>query len=169
MNSNLFLLAAVAGVAVVGPIQARSANQQSPPEPLEVDMFYQYSATDDDAEVTIDVESSIAIDSLTVLASDGHRVMYVRSGDNLGLREIEVESDERDRDEVRRGRRQQDIRVLRVQHKVVRRNTRWICGLGIKGVQCSRSGTESSDLLLALPGSESSPPRRTAAQIASLP
>jgi hypothetical protein len=102
MNSKLFLLAAVAGVAVVGPIQARSANQQSSPEPLEIDMFYQYSATDDDAEVTIDVESSIAIDSLTVLAPDGHRVMYVRSGDNLGLRQIEVESDEPSVEEVQR-------------------------------------------------------------------
>jgi hypothetical protein len=100
MNAKLFLLAAVAGVAAVGPIQARNANQQSPAEPLEVDMFYQYSATDDDAEVTIDVESSIAIDSLTVLAPDGHTVMLVRSGDDLGLRQIEVESDEPSVEEV---------------------------------------------------------------------
>jgi hypothetical protein len=56
--------------------------------------FYQYSATDDDAEVTIDVESDIAIDHLTAVAPDGHTVLTVRSLDQLGLREIEVESDE---------------------------------------------------------------------------
>ena len=92
MNSKLFLLITVAGVVAAGPSQAR--NRESPAEPLEVDMFYQYSATDDDAEVTIDVESSIAIDWLKALAPDGHTVMLVRSRDHLGLRQIEVESDE---------------------------------------------------------------------------
>jgi hypothetical protein len=94
MNSKLFLLAAVTGVLAVDPSHARNAEPQRPAEPIDVEMFYQYSATDDDAEVTIDVESGIAIDHLTALAPDGHTVVIVRSHDHLGLREIEVESDE---------------------------------------------------------------------------
>jgi hypothetical protein len=94
MNSKLFLLAAVVGVVAVDTSQARNAEWASPAEPLEVDMFYQYSATDNDAEVTIDIESGIAIDHLTALAPDGHTVVMVRSQDGLGLREIELESDE---------------------------------------------------------------------------
>ncbi len=62
MNCHVFLLAAV---VAFGPSQACNADQQSPVEPLEVEMFYQYSTADDDAEVTIDVESSIAIDRLS--------------------------------------------------------------------------------------------------------
>jgi hypothetical protein len=102
VSSNVFLLAAIAAVAGVGPSQAHDASQLWPAEPLEIDMFYQYSATNDDAEVTIDVESSIAIDRLTVLAPDGHTVMLVRAGDHLGLRHIEVESDEPSVEKVQR-------------------------------------------------------------------
>jgi hypothetical protein len=101
MNSKLFLLAAIAAVTV-RPSQAHDANQRSPAEPLEVEMFYQYSATDNDAEVTIDVESNIAIDRLAVLAPDGRTVMLLQSGDRLGLRQIEVESDEPSVEEVQR-------------------------------------------------------------------
>lgn len=100
MNCKLLLLAVVAGVAALGPAQARA--DRPPPAEVDVDLFYQYSATDDDAEVTIDVESDIAIDQLTALAPDGHTVVIVRSRDGLGLREIEVESDEPSVEDVQR-------------------------------------------------------------------
>jgi hypothetical protein len=102
MNFKLILLAAVAGVVAVGPSHARNADPQRPAEPIDVEMFYQYSATDNDAEVTIDVESGIAIDHLTALAPDGHTVVIVQSRDQLGLREIEVESDEPSVEAVKR-------------------------------------------------------------------
>jgi hypothetical protein len=38
MNSQLFLLAAIAAVAAVGPSQAHDANKRSPAQPLEIDM-----------------------------------------------------------------------------------------------------------------------------------
>jgi hypothetical protein len=102
MNSKLFLLSAVAGVLAADPSYPQNSDSQGPPEPIDVEMFYQYSATDNDAEVTIDVESGIAIDHLTALAPDGHTVVIVQSHDRLGLREIEVESDEPSVEEVQR-------------------------------------------------------------------
>ena len=58
-------------------------------------MFYQFSATDDDAEVTIGIETpDHPIDSLVILAPGGRTVANVRSRDRLGLAEVELESAE---------------------------------------------------------------------------
>lgn len=70
-------------------------------EPLDIEMFYQYSATDDDAEVTIGIESpDNPIDSLVIVAPHGRAVATVRSRDRLGLAEVELESAEPSVDEV---------------------------------------------------------------------
>lgn len=62
---------------------------------LDLEMFYQHSTTDDDAEVTIGVEMpDHPIDFLAVVAPDGHTVATVRSRDRLGLAEVELESAE---------------------------------------------------------------------------
>jgi hypothetical protein len=46
---------------------------------LDLEMFYQYSATDDDAEVTIGVGMpEHPIDFLAIIAPDGHTVATVR-------------------------------------------------------------------------------------------
>jgi hypothetical protein len=65
-------------------------------------MFYQFSQTGNDAEVTIGVESGKAIDVLAVDGPDGRRVASVRSADKLGLAEIELESAEPSVEEVQR-------------------------------------------------------------------
>jgi hypothetical protein len=67
---------------------------------LEIDMFYQISETDNDAEVTIDIESDEAIDFLWIVAPDSHTVATIRSKDHLGLAEIELESAEPSVEEV---------------------------------------------------------------------
>ncbi len=102
MNPKLLLLAVVAVVVAIGAILPGAALQSPPvePEELDVDMFYQYSATDDDAEVTIDVEADIAIDHLIVRGPDSQKIVSVASHNQLGLREVEVESDEPSVEEV---------------------------------------------------------------------
>ncbi len=68
---------------------------------LDVEMFYQFSATDEDAEVTIGIESpDHPIDSLVILAPGGRVVATVRSWDDLGLAEVELESAEPSETEV---------------------------------------------------------------------
>ena len=82
-----------------------SGNENHVPaaEPLDIEMFYQYSATDDDAEVTIGIESQDnPIDSLVIVTTRGRSVAVVRSKDDLGLAEIELESAEPSVEEVQR-------------------------------------------------------------------
>ncbi|MGH8186836.1 MAG: fibronectin type III domain-containing protein [Steroidobacteraceae bacterium] len=92
--AKLLLIVPVALVAV-GPSHSRDARHIPKPEPLDVDMFYQYSATDDDAEVTIDIESADnPIDFLVIVAPNGRTVASVQSKDRIGLAEVEIESAE---------------------------------------------------------------------------
>lgn len=68
-------------------------------------MFYQFSATDQDAEVTLGIESpDHPIDFLFIVAPDGHTVAKVQSRDGLGLAEVELESAEPSVEEVQRPR-----------------------------------------------------------------
>lgn len=68
---------------------------------LDIEMFYQFSATDEDAEVTIGIESpDHPIDSLVILAPNGRTVAEFRSRDQLGLAEVELESAEPSVEEV---------------------------------------------------------------------
>jgi hypothetical protein len=68
---------------------------------LDIEMFYQFSATDEDAEVTLGIESpDHPIDSLVILAPSGRTVATVRSRDHLGLAEVELESAEPSVEEV---------------------------------------------------------------------
>jgi hypothetical protein len=62
---------------------------------LDIEMFYQFSETDLDAEVTIGIESpDHPIHTLTILAPNGRTVANVVSRDALGLAEVELESAE---------------------------------------------------------------------------
>ena len=98
--NSLFI--APACLLAIGSGSARAADDLAEAQSIEVGMFYQFSETDDDAEVTIDVESDEAIGSLNIRAPDGHTVATVRSRDDLGLAEIELESAEPSVDEVQR-------------------------------------------------------------------
>lgn len=91
-----------AWVLAAGPSHAHG---KPPVEPaaLDIEMFYQFSATDNDAEVTFDIESADhPIDFLFILAPDGHTVAKIQSKDRLGLAEIELESAEPSVEEVQR-------------------------------------------------------------------
>lgn len=80
-----------------------SDRQSAPKEELDIEMFYQFSATDEDAEVTIGIESpDHPIDSLVIFAPGGRTVATVRSWDGLGLAEVELESAEPSVEEVQR-------------------------------------------------------------------
>lgn len=73
------------------------------PESLDIEMFYQFSVTDNDAEVTLGIESADhPIDFLFIVAPDGHTVVKVQSKDRLGLAEVELESAEPSVEEVQR-------------------------------------------------------------------
>ncbi len=70
---------------------------------LDIEMFYQFSATDQDAEVTIGIETpDHPIDSLVIIGPGGRTVANVRSHDHLGLAEVELESAEPSVEEVQR-------------------------------------------------------------------
>lgn len=100
MRAALFLLVPLALVAV-GPSHSRDARHTPKPQPLDVEMFYQYSATDDDAEVTVDIESGDnPIDFVVIVAPNGRTVASVRSKDRIGLAEVEFESAEPSVEEV---------------------------------------------------------------------
>jgi hypothetical protein len=100
MKSIGFLILPAAWILAADPSHAGS---RIPKAELDLEMFYQYSATDDDAEVTIGIESpDHPIDWLTIIAPDGHTVATVRSKDNLGLAEVELESAEPSVEEVQR-------------------------------------------------------------------
>jgi hypothetical protein len=100
MKLNSLLTAACVLAASVG--QADSP-RVSRPQPLDIEMFYQFSATDEDAEVTIGVESpDYPIDHLVIVAPRGRIVATVDSKDRLGLAEVELESAEPSVEEVQR-------------------------------------------------------------------
>lgn len=90
------LLLVVPAVCILAaPAHARNGNHGARVESLDIEMFYQFSATDEDAEVTIGIESpDNPIDSLVIFAPGGRTVATVRSRDKLGLAEVELESAE---------------------------------------------------------------------------
>jgi hypothetical protein len=101
MKSAMFLIVPAAWLLAVCPTHARSSNHLPKAEPLDIEMFYQFSATDEDAEVTIGIESpDHPIDFLIIVAPDGHTVAAAQSKDKLGLAEIELESAEPSVEEV---------------------------------------------------------------------
>jgi hypothetical protein len=102
MRDTLFLIASTIVLFVPGPITGQDASKRPQAEPLDVEMFYQFSETDNDAEVTIDIESGRALESLVITGPDGRTVATVRSTDDLGLAAIEFESAEPSVEEVQR-------------------------------------------------------------------
>jgi hypothetical protein len=96
------LILSAVWVLVVGPTHAHG-KPASKPESLDIEMFYQFSETDNDAEVTLGIESADhPIDFLFIAAPDGHTVVKVQSKDSLGLAEVELESAEPSVEEVQR-------------------------------------------------------------------
>ena len=80
MKSALLLVVPVVSLWVT-PGRAEAARPLAKAE-LDIEMFYQFSATDEDAEVTLGIESpDHPIDSLMILAPDGRTVATVRSRD----------------------------------------------------------------------------------------
>jgi hypothetical protein len=103
MRSTPLFIVTTLSVLVVAPGYAEKTAHAPPPEPLDIEMFYQFSATDEDAEVTIGVESpDHPIDFLAIVAPSGRTVATARSTDKLGLAEIELESAEPSVEEVQR-------------------------------------------------------------------
>lgn len=102
MRSLLLLVAAGVSLAAIGPSHAGESRSARKAE-LDIEMFYQFSATDEDAEVTIGIEMpEHPIDHLTIRAPDGHIVATVESEDQLGLAEVELESAEPSVEQVQR-------------------------------------------------------------------
>ena len=103
MKSTLPHIAIAACLLAISPSYAGSGHPVPRAEPLDIEMFYQFSATDEDAEVTIGIESpDNPIDYLVILAPGGRTVATVRSKDHLGLAEVELESAEPSVEEVQR-------------------------------------------------------------------
>lgn len=101
MKSTLLLIVPAAWLLAVHPTHARNGDHVPRAEPLDIEMFYQFSATDEDAEVTIEIESpDNPIDSLVIVNPRGRTVATVRSRDHLGLAEVELESAEPSVEEV---------------------------------------------------------------------
>jgi hypothetical protein len=100
MKALVLSVASTAGLFVTCPTHAGSRDPVRKAE-LDIEMFYQFSATDEDAEVTIGIETpDHPIDSLVILAPNGRTVANVRSRDDLGLAEVELESAEPSVEEV---------------------------------------------------------------------
>jgi hypothetical protein len=96
------VILSAACVLAVGPSHAHGKAAPRH-ETLDIEMFYQFSVTDDDAEVTLGIESpDHPIDFLFIVAPDGHVVATVQSKDRLGLAEVELESAEPSVEEVQR-------------------------------------------------------------------
>lgn len=102
MRSPLLLFATAAALAASNPSYADHGYTVRTAE-LDVEMFYQFSATDVDAEVTIGTEApDHPIDYLTIFAPNGRVVASVDSKDRLGLAEVELESAEPSVEQVQR-------------------------------------------------------------------
>ena len=103
MRSMLLLIGPAACLLAICPSHAGNGHPVPKAEPLDIEMFYQFSATDADAEVTIGIESpDNPIDHLVIVAPGGRTVATVHSRDHLGLAEIELESAEPSVEEVQR-------------------------------------------------------------------
>jgi hypothetical protein len=103
MKSTLLILVPAVCLVAAYPSYAGNSNRGHQAAPLDIEMFYQFSATDQDAEVTIGIESpDNPIDSLVILAPGGRTVASVQSADRLGLAEIELESAEPSVEQVQR-------------------------------------------------------------------
>lgn len=103
MKSAPLLIGSAACLLAVCPSHAGGGHPVPKVEPLDIEMFYQFSATDEDAEVTIGIESpEHPIDHLVIVAPGGRTVATVQSKDRLGLAEIEIESAEPSVEEVQR-------------------------------------------------------------------
>lgn len=102
MKPTLPVIVTAAWLLTASPqTSAGNANPVARTEALDIEMFYQFSATDEDAEVTIGIESpDHPIDHLVIFAPSGRTVAIVRSKDDLGLAEIELESAEPSVEEV---------------------------------------------------------------------
>ena len=100
MRALVLSVASAAGLLLTCPTHAGNSPPVRKAE-LDIEMFYQFSATDEDAEVTIEIETpDHPIDSLLILAPNGRTVANVRSRDDLGLAEVEMESAEPSVEEV---------------------------------------------------------------------
>ncbi len=99
MKSLVLFVAAAASMGSNGA--TFGGNDSFPRAELDLEMFYQFSATDDDAEVTIGIESpDHPIGTLVIIAPNGRIVATARSRDSLGLAEVELESAEPSVEEV---------------------------------------------------------------------
>jgi hypothetical protein len=99
MKSLVLFVAAATSMGWNGSTFA--GNDSSPRAALDLEMFYQFSATDDDAEVTIGIESpDHPIDTVVIIAPNGRIVATTQSRDSLGLAEVELESAEPSVEEV---------------------------------------------------------------------
>ena len=99
MKGIVLFVAAAASMGSNGSTFA--GNDSTRRAELDLEMFYQFSATDDDAEVTIGIESpDHPIDTLMIIAPNGRVVATARSRDRLGLAEVELESAEPSVEEV---------------------------------------------------------------------
>ena len=101
MKLPLLLLASSAVLTGAGPSASHAS--AGPKAELDVEMFYQFSATDQDAEVTIGIESpDHPIDRLVIFAPGGRVVATADSRDRLGLAEVELESAEPSVEQVKK-------------------------------------------------------------------
>lgn len=98
MRRTLLLTVVTSGFLTAGSLHGQDGQDTHPgtrTEPLDIEMFYQFSETDRDAEVTIGIESpDNPVDWLVIIGPRGRTVATVRSHDQLGLAEIELESAE---------------------------------------------------------------------------
>lgn len=101
MRTTASMIAA-AVLVVSSPIDGQHFGQPPASAPIDVEMFYQFSQTGNDAEVTIGVESGAAVDVLAIVGPRGRRVATIHSQNNIGLAEIELESAEPSVEEVQR-------------------------------------------------------------------
>lgn len=104
MRRTLLLSVSTIGLLAIGPLHGQDATAPhlSGAQLLDLEMFYQFSETDQDAEVTIGIESATPIESVVIVGPRGRMVATVRSHDRLGLAEVELESAEPSVAEVQR-------------------------------------------------------------------
>jgi hypothetical protein len=94
---KLLLPAALAAVALFQPEPNRSA------EPFErVAIFLEYNATDEDAEVVVDLKADAPLERLTIIAPDDRKVLRLGSSDlqQIGINELILETTEPSLQEV---------------------------------------------------------------------
>jgi hypothetical protein len=96
----IVLLGAGAALAALG------AASSPPPAAIPFDearIFLEYNATDDDAEIVIEIDAEMGLEALTLVKPDGEGVMNLRAEHlGIGLRKIALESPEPSLQEVLR-------------------------------------------------------------------